>query len=212
MNGTDLYQLSLKSIQDDINNAEIAYNKAKTTTDNAAATLETRKAAVPGLKTEYEKAVKNAESIKMNFNTQRAMVNRSKTEYDETAKAAAAAYEIYEQYKQKADALLEEYNRVTSTTSSINIEYENARKSVDKILNDIDNAKDNIKNLKHLMMIQLLFLIMQSLNMRTPKHNMMKSLLHNRILQQICLRLRMNLTNVLLMKKLRKSNGRCSCR
>lgn len=128
LNGTDLYQLSLKSIQDDINNAEIAYNKAKTTTDNAAATLETRKAVVPGLKTEYEKAVKNAESIKMNFNTQRAMVNRSKTEYDETAKAAAAAYEIYEQYKQKADALLEEYNRVTSTTSSINIEYENARK------------------------------------------------------------------------------------
>ncbi len=52
------------------------------------------------------------------------MVNRSKTEY-------------------------EEYNRVTSTTSSINIEYENARKSVDKILNDIDNAKDHIKNLKH---------------------------------------------------------------
>ena len=87
LNGTDLYQLSLKSIQDDINNAEIAYNKAKTTTDNAAATLETRKAAVPGLKTEYEKAVKNAESIKMNFNTQRAMVNRSKTEYDETAKS-----------------------------------------------------------------------------------------------------------------------------
>ena len=33
---------------------------------------------------------------------------------------------------------------------------------------------------------------------------MMKSLLHNRMLQQICLRLRMNLTNVLLMKKLRK--------
>lgn len=97
LNGTDLYQLSLKSIQDDINNAEIAYNKAKTTTDNAAATLETRKAVVPGLKTEYEKAVKNAESIKMNFNTQRAMVNRSKTEYDETAKAVAAAYEIYEQ-------------------------------------------------------------------------------------------------------------------
>lgn len=148
LNGTDLYQLSLKSIQDDINNAEIAYNKAKTTTDNAAATLETRKAAVPGLKTEYEKAVKNAESIKMNFNTQRAMVNRSKTEYDETVKAAAAAYEIYEQYKQKADALLEEYNRVTSTTSSINIEYENARKSVDKILNDIDNAKDHIKKLE----------------------------------------------------------------
>ena len=29
LNGTDLYQLSLKSIQDDINNAEIAYNKAK---------------------------------------------------------------------------------------------------------------------------------------------------------------------------------------
>ena len=46
--------------------------------------------------------------------------------------------------------------------------------------------------------------IMQSLNMRTLKHNMMKSLLHNRMLQQICLRLRMNLTNVLLMKKLRK--------
>ena len=46
--------------------------------------------------------------------------------------------------------------------------------------------------------------IMQSLNMRTLKHNTMKSLLHNRMLQQICLRLRMNLTNVLLMKKLRK--------
>ena len=204
LNGTDLYQLSLKSIQDDINNAEIAYNKAKTTTDNAAATLETRKAVVPGLKTEYEKAVKNAESIKMNFNTQRAMVNRSKTEYDETAKAAAAAYEIYEQYKQKADALLEEYNRVTSTTSSINIEYENARKSVDKILNDIDNAKDHIKKLEALDEDSALFLIMQSLNMRTLKHNMMKSLLHNRMLQQICLRLRMNLTNVLLMKMLRK--------
>ena len=63
-------------------------------------------------------------------------------------KPLLAAYEIYEQYKQKADALLEEYNRVTSTTSSINIEYENARKSVDKILNDIDNAKDHIKNLE----------------------------------------------------------------
>lgn len=64
VNGTDLYQLSLKSIQDDINRAEISYNTAKTTTDDAAVHLEECKKNVPGLKTDYEKAVKNAESVK----------------------------------------------------------------------------------------------------------------------------------------------------
>ena len=148
LSGNDIYQLSLKSIQYDINNAEIAYNTSKTTTDNAASDLEEKKKIVPELKDAYEKAVKNAESIKMNYNTQRAMVNRSKTDYDEAAKVSADAYKVYEEYKAKADSILEEYNRITSTTSSINIEYENARKNVEKILNDIDSAKSNIKKLE----------------------------------------------------------------
>lgn len=126
MNGTDLYQLSLKSIQDDINRAEISYNTAKTTTDDAAVHLEECKKNVPGLKTDYEKAVKNAESVKMNYNTQRAMVNRAKAAYDEEAKTTAASYSIYSEAKKKYDEMLEEYNRITSNTSSINIEYENA--------------------------------------------------------------------------------------
>ena len=63
LSGNDIYQLSLKSIQYDINNAEIAYNTSKTTTDNAASDLEEKKKIVPELKDAYEKAVKNAESI-----------------------------------------------------------------------------------------------------------------------------------------------------
>lgn len=58
MNGTDLYQLSLKSIQDDINRAEISYNSAKTTTDDAAVHLEECKKNVPGLKLITRKQLK----------------------------------------------------------------------------------------------------------------------------------------------------------
>lgn len=50
LSGNDIYQLSLKSIQYDINNAEIAYNTSKTTTDNAASDLEEKKKLFQNLK------------------------------------------------------------------------------------------------------------------------------------------------------------------
>lgn len=146
-NGNDVYQLSLKSLQDDINRAEINYNNAKVTTDHAAIHLEESKKVIPELKTAYEKAVKNSESIIMNYNTSRAMVNKAKAEYDEKAQITAEAYNIFNEYKEKADSYLAEYNRLTESTSSFNINYENAKKKSEKILNDIDHVKSNIKKL-----------------------------------------------------------------